>query len=319
MYVSLFFFLFSFSLIVTRTTNCLYNKTGLILLLWLVDEYMDQAKSLPTLPLPPYSGDLMDRALLCLEHCDYDTEAALEEMRKVDESDFVHIVEWTPEEVEAFENGIKQYGHDLYHVGRMVPTKKHADVVRYFYQWKKTDRYEPVYIHWTKVYKPTKKFKKFGSQANNNTGEAKPSPMGSPINKSDSTIMETDDSESETDSGEESDPTVIHASTQIVKNFQCINCQSADSKVWRRLPTDLDRKRKQFRQVLCNECGEFWLKYGIMRKTSVERTLQRGKSRGLKANGDAGGNAKGGSKRKRGNDGSTKSGSKKFKDDVSVQ
>ncbi|KAG2217283.1 hypothetical protein INT45_005385 [Circinella minor] len=281
-----------------------------------LDEYMNQAKSLPTLPLPPYSGDLMDRALLCLEHCDYDTEAALEEMRKVDESDFVHIVEWTPEEVEAFENGIKQYGHDLYHVGRMVPSKKHADVVRYFYQWKKTDRYEPVYIHWTKVYKPTKKFKKFGNQAS--SGETKPSPMGSPINKNDSTAMEMDDSESEMDSGEESDPTVIHASTQIVKNFQCANCQSPDSKIWRRLPTDLDRKRKQFRQVLCNECGEFWLKYGIMRKTSVERTLQRGKPRGLKANGDAGANTKGGSKRKRGNDGSTKSGSKKLKDDKRI-
>ncbi|KAI8136699.1 hypothetical protein BJV82DRAFT_647095 [Fennellomyces sp. T-0311] len=259
-----------------------------------LDKYMEQAKALPTLPLPAYSGDLMDRALLCLEHCDYDVDAALEEMRTVDESDFVHLVEWSPEETEAFEGGIKTYGHDLYHVGRMVPSKKHADVVRYFYQWKKTERYEPVYSEWTKVYKPTKKFKRFG---NRDSGD-EPS------------VMQID-SESEVDSGEESDPTVIHASSHMRKSFQCANCQNTDSVIWRRLPTDIDRKRKYFRQVLCNECGEFWLKYGIMRKTSVERILQRGKTRGLKPNGDA--------KRRRPNDvAAAKIGFRKLKEDKRV-
>ncbi|KAI9488569.1 hypothetical protein BDB00DRAFT_772160 [Zychaea mexicana] len=274
-----------------------------------LNQYIKDVKALPSLPLPPYSGDLLDRAILCLEHNDYDTKEALEEMRKVDESDFVHIVEWTPEEVEAFESGIKTYGHDLYHVGRMVPSKKHADVVRYFYQWKKTERYEPVYSQWTKVYKPTKKFKKFGNNVSSEGTDE----------DSNNNIMQID-SGSEMDSGEESDPTVIHASSHMVKTFHCANCQSPDSTIWRRLPTDVDRKRKHFRQVLCNDCGEFWLKYGIMRKTSVERTVQRGKGRGLKTNGgDAAANSKGGAKRKRTNDGgATKFGVRKLKDDKRV-
>jgi hypothetical protein len=41
-----------------------------------------------------------------------------------------------------------------------IPTKSMADIVRFFYQWKKSDRYEPVYSVWTKVFRPTKSFKR---------------------------------------------------------------------------------------------------------------------------------------------------------------
>lgn len=43
----------------------------------------------------------------------------------------------------------------MYHnLNQQVPTKSMGDIVRYFYKWKKTDRYEPIYSEWTKIYKP---------------------------------------------------------------------------------------------------------------------------------------------------------------------
>jgi hypothetical protein len=40
-----------------------------------------------------------------------------------------------------------------------------------------------------------------------------------------------------------------------------MNCSTEESKIWRRSPSDFDRKRKVFNEVLCNDCGVYWLKY----------------------------------------------------------
>lgn len=40
-----------------------------------------------------------------------------------------------------------------------------------------------------------------------------------------------------------------------------MNCLTNESDIWRRSPSDIDRKRKVFKQVLCDDCGIYWLKY----------------------------------------------------------
>lgn len=230
---------------------------------------MTQAMSLPSFTIPVCSVDLKTRIIQELERHDYNTQDALQAVSKLTSDDFPHAVEWTPEEVESFEKAITLYGHDLFRVGRKVPSKKHADVVRYFYQWKKTDRYEPVYSQWTTIYKPTKRFKKFID--NKLVVEE----------ENDVSRMPTDDGdEEEEESDSEHDATVVHVDAQTMRSFQCANCLAIDSIRWRRMPTDIDRKRKQFRQVLCDACGEYWLKYGVMRKTAAmldnKHALQRG-------------------------------------------
>lgn len=230
---------------------------------------MSQAMSLPSFTIPVCSVDLKTRIIQELERHDYNTQDALQAVSKLTSDDFPHAVEWTPEEVESFEKAITLYGHDLFRVGRKVPSKKHADVVRYFYQWKKTDRYEPVYSQWTTIYKPTKRFKKFID--NKMVVEE----------ENDVSRMPTDDGdEEEEESDSEHDATVVHVDAQTMRSFQCANCLAIDSIRWRRMPTDIDRKRKQFRQVLCDACGEYWLKYGVMRKTAAmldnKHALQRG-------------------------------------------
>lgn len=116
---------------------------------------MEKVKALKHLPLAPHSSDLMDRALVELETHNYDVKAALESMSRLKEKDFAHVVNWSKEETEAFEQSIRENGHDLNYAKKSVQTKDMSDIVRYFYQWKKTERYEPVYSEWTKIYRPT--------------------------------------------------------------------------------------------------------------------------------------------------------------------
>lgn len=80
---------------------------------------MEAIKRLPNLPLPSYSGDLLDRALLELEHRNWDIDAALKAMRGLSKADF-GIVDWSPAEVSAFEDGIQAYGHELWMVAKKV-------------------------------------------------------------------------------------------------------------------------------------------------------------------------------------------------------
>lgn len=125
----------------------------------LVDDYINKVQSLPNLPLAPHSADTFDLALLLLEQTDYNPAAALKKISRVTKDDFGFLATWKADEIETFEQTIKEHGHDLQFMKQNIPTKSMADIVRFFYQWKKSDRYEPVYSVWTKVFRPTKSFK----------------------------------------------------------------------------------------------------------------------------------------------------------------
>lgn len=119
-----------------------------------VDDYMSSVRELGNIPLSPHSSDLMDKALNELELSDYHTDQAFQNMEQLSEDDFKHLVHWSPKEIDAFEQSIRDHGHDLNYAKNSVQTKSMADIVRFFYQWKKTDRYELVYSDWTKIYRP---------------------------------------------------------------------------------------------------------------------------------------------------------------------
>lgn len=82
--------------------------------------------------------------------------------------------------------------------------------------------------------------------------------------------LEKDDQHSQVDSEEESDPTIVPRAT-YTKSYQCMNCFTDESKIWRRSPSDFDRKRKVFHKVLCDECGIYWLKYAKTKPIAPEK------------------------------------------------
>lgn len=73
-----------------------------------------------------------------------------------------------------------------------------------------------------------------------------------------------------TNSEEDSDPTIVPKST-YKKSYQCMNCLTEESKIWRRSPSDFDRKRKVFNEVLCDDCGIYWLKYAKIKPIVVDK------------------------------------------------
>ncbi|KAI8385709.1 PHD-zinc-finger like domain-containing protein [Blakeslea trispora] len=229
-----------------------------------MDHYMEEIKKMENTPLPTHSSDFIDRALLELEHNNYQTDIAYRKMSRLTKADFKHLVEWTPREIEAFEQSIRDHGHDLNYAKSSVKTKSMADIVRFFYQWKKTDRYEPVYSEWTKIYRPLKRFKKFPRKAEDQEGDK----------ENDGTSLEKEAKEEEQEvnitTEEESDPTIVPRATYSTKSYQCMNCLTHKSHIWRRSPSDIDRKRQVFNKVLCNDCGIFWLKYAKTKPISPE-------------------------------------------------
>jgi len=113
---------------------------------------MENVRAL-TLPIAAHSADLIDRALLELQKSGFNADKALDEISGVQKQDF-DIRDWTQKEIDAFEEGIRIYGHELFAIKKKVETRSMKDVVRFFYQWKKTERYQPVYSVFTKVHKP---------------------------------------------------------------------------------------------------------------------------------------------------------------------
>ncbi|GAB5590639.1 putative PHD type zinc finger protein with BAH domain-containing protein [Umbelopsis nana] len=229
-----------------------------------LDRYMEQVAALPNLPLPSYSADFLDRALLELQQNDFDTEKALENVSHLTREDFDHLEEWTPEDIAAFENGIRAYGHELHSVASKVPKRSMAQIVRFFYKWKKTDRYEPVYSEWTKIYKPNKKFRRRGLSVPD-------------VVSADASSTELSDSESDEEDESKEDPTIVSAKGSV--GYECMNCGIDESDVWRRAPGDTDKRRKLHRYVLCDDCGVHWLKYGIMKPVNDTMGGRRGRGR----------------------------------------
>lgn len=91
-----------------------------------------------------------------------------------------------------------------------------------------------------------------------------------PRNKEIDTDLQEDEQDQDRDSEEDADPTIVPRATYAKKSYQCMNCFTHNSAIWRRSPSDFDRKRQVFNKVLCNECGIFWLKYAKTKPISSE-------------------------------------------------
>ncbi|KAF9919295.1 putative PHD type zinc finger protein with BAH domain-containing protein [Lobosporangium transversale] len=209
-----------------------------------VASYISRLKDL-NLPLQIHSADLMDKALLTLQKHGFDANMALGEMSKLQKHDF-DIEDWTAKEVEAFEEGIRLYGHELFAIKKKVETRSMKDIVRFFYHWKKTERYQPVYSVFTKINKPNKKFKSVGRGV-----------VTSPVVEHASRAKSGSEAEQERALDHDS---VILRSAENIHIFECAHCGTTNSSVWRRAPGEVDLQKKN-PKVFCNDCGSDWVRY----------------------------------------------------------
>ncbi|KAF8848164.1 hypothetical protein BDZ45DRAFT_295812 [Acephala macrosclerotiorum] len=210
-----------------------------------VGEHLQKA-----LGLPPLSTNLLDVALETLRAHNYDAKKAIDALTKLEKSVFKEP-ELSGPEIKKFEEGVKKFGSEWYNIKKHVKTMKAADVVRYYYTWKKTARGKEVWGNYS-----GRKGKKEAKRAEPTAGK-----------------LQDDVADEHDDSAFDNDKADIKK-----RRFQCKFCGTKESRQWRRAPntpagtmipenpggkiTGKD-KGPEVMVALCRRCAELWRRYAI--------------------------------------------------------
>lgn len=236
----------------------------------LVDTYMTKVKSLAKeIGVKYYSTNYLDKALELLYTNSYDPEVSLEKLRTINRRKDLKEPELNKEEIKRFEEGVGKYGSEMRLVRLHVRTQEHAEIVRFYYMWKKTDRGKQIWGNYE-----ARKSKKQAKQADANA-----------VKLLDDVADDHDDSAFDNTKA-----------AQRKRGFKCKFCTSRTSRQWRRaphtapgtmVPADPNGKSgkdkgAQLVLALCQRCAGLWRKYGIQFE-NVDEVAKKVASGGGKA------------------------------------
>ncbi|TPX30624.1 hypothetical protein SmJEL517_g05855 [Synchytrium microbalum] len=215
-----------------------------------LDTYLQEAVKLfpkstdPASPdaIHPKSMDVADRALEVLHRSNWIPKDALKIMSKLTLAD-VRVADWSEEEVKKFEDGIVKYGHDLHWIQKEVWTKTMKEVVIFFYKWKRSERYRPVYSQFCEKYRPGKVFKDLQRRVPPSEVEEEDRADASSEGSSDLSELSVSDSDDDDEK------------RAARKLRECSNCLTHKSMKWR------VRQLYGRSEMMCSECTDYWLKY----------------------------------------------------------
>jgi BAH domain/PHD-finger len=226
----------------------------------IVDVYMVRAKSVAkTLGVPEYSTDFLDRAIHLLHEKHFDADSAIKELKKTEvvgcwprsrleirrdlrEPRFV----LRKDEVKRFEEGVQKYGSELRLVRLHVKTVPHADIVRFWYYWKKTDQGRKIW----------------GSYGGRKNTKKKA--------ETEAASKLLDDIADDQDDSAFDNQKVFQKNRKMICKF----CSARKSRCWRRAPGVTPgqsvpgdgRSREKYDKLLlalCQRCARLWRKYAI--------------------------------------------------------
>lgn len=224
------------------------------------DAYMKRAKLVAKqLGVADYSVDFLDRALYCLHECNFDADLAIKHLKKTDP-----VGKWpenknqirkdlrdpaltfTAEDKKRFEEGVALYGSELRGVRAMVKTQPHADIVRYWYHWKKTAKGKEIWGS-------------FGGRKNTKKLKAETEAAAKLL---DDIAHDQDDSAFDNEKIE-----------KRARKMICKHCSVRHSRIWRRAPgvspgqttpgEGRASKKENLLLALCDRCARLWRKYAI--------------------------------------------------------
>ncbi|KAH6666728.1 hypothetical protein B0J14DRAFT_678071 [Halenospora varia] len=234
----------------------------------LVLEYVYHAIQVakPLYNLPHMSTNIIDVALQTLRSHDYNAEKALQAMTALDKKVFKEP-DPTPAELKKFEDGVSKFGSEWYSIKKHVKTMSAANIVRFYYTWKKTTRGKQVWGNYS-----GRKGKKEAKRAEATVGKLQ-----------DDVADEYDDSAFDNDKAFEKK-----------RAFQCKFCTTRSSRQWRRAPntpagtmineagTKATAKEKgpTYMVALCRRCAELWRRYGIQWEDIDQVVKQTGQAGG---------------------------------------
>jgi hypothetical protein len=217
-----------------------------------VYDYLFSAKDLanPIYGLPDMSTNVLDVALETLQSNGYDFEKAQKAMLSLDKKVFKEP-DLSLAEIKKFEDAVSKYGSESHSIKKHVKTVSAADIVRFWYTWKKTERGKQIWGNYS-----GRKGKKEAKKAEATVGKLQ-----------DDVADEYDDSAFDNDKAFEKK-----------RGFQCKFCSSRSCRQWRRAPntpagtmiteppsTKVSGKDKgtQVMVALCQRCAELWRRYAI--------------------------------------------------------
>lgn len=82
-----------------------------------------------------------EEALYLLHQCDYDTDEAFRRLQLLPEPVSEEDI-WSEEECRHFERVLQYHGKKFRLVTKVVPSKSVQDVVKFYYFWKRSERYD---------------------------------------------------------------------------------------------------------------------------------------------------------------------------------
>jgi hypothetical protein len=197
-----------------------------------------------------YSVNYLDKAINLYFRTHWDSDVATKELLKIEKKDLKEPI-LTPAELKKFEDGVAKFGSELHSVKKHVKSVSAANIVRFYYAWKKSDRGKQVWGNYT-----GRKGKKEAKKAEANSGKLQ-----------DDVADDYDDSAFDNDKAMEKK-----------RGFQCKFCSSRSSRQWRRAPgtaagTTLSAdpsnkstgkdKAPQLMVALCLPCAVVWRKYAV--------------------------------------------------------
>jgi hypothetical protein len=205
----------------------------------------------PLYHLPYMSTNLLDVAVEVLRSNSYDTEKALEAMKHVDKKTFKEPNP-TAQELKKFEDGVSKFGSEWHSIKKHVKSMKAADIVRFYYTWKKTERGKHVWGNFS------------GRKGKKEAKRAEATKVA--VKLQDDVADEYDDSAFDNDKAFERK-----------RGFQCKFCDTRSSRQWRRAPGaatgttvfenpgkgSAKEKGAQLMVALCRRCAELWRRYAI--------------------------------------------------------
>jgi hypothetical protein len=212
-----------------------------------LDEYIARAKTLSRgIGVPPFGVNFLDKSLELLAANQYQAVPALEQLKKVDRQKDLHEPVITRSDLVKFEEGVAKYGseHRLIRL-HMKSTLPHADIVRFYYLWKKTPKGREIWGN-------------FGGRKKRKIESDAGAKLQAEI------AHDADDSAFDNDKA-----------SKKGRGFQCKFCNTTHSRQWRRAPGvspgqtapqdakgGKDKKDKLL-LALCLRCAGLWRKYAI--------------------------------------------------------
>jgi hypothetical protein len=215
-----------------------------------VEAYMKRAKALAKdVGVQPWCTDFLDKSLALFTKHNYDAEAALKQVKKLDRRKDLREPELTKEEEKKWNEGAAKYGSEIRNIRLHVNSKNltYGDAVRYYYMWKKTPKGREIW----------------GSYSNRKGRSKKVEP--------DAQARLLDDiADDHDDSAFDNDKAV-----QRKRGFQCKYCSTRHSRQWRRAPgvspgqtVAADGRASKSNSIgfvlaLCQRCANLWRKYAV--------------------------------------------------------